>query len=164
VRQSSEPVVSGLFTAAHAGSPMESHTQVEVVPGVGIIGDRYAARLGYWSNPKWPDQELTLVEAEVADELEIDAGRLRRNIVTRGLRLDDVIGRTFQIGDAVLVGIRRCDPCRYLDSLTRPGLSRLLAGRGGVRAHILQGGRIHIADQIIAGLCRARILGADAKR
>lgn len=149
MRQGPRPIISGLFTAPYAGSPMEQRRQVEVVPGVGIIGDRYAAHLGHWSDPKWPDQELTLVEGEVADALEIDAGQLRRNIVTRGIRLDDLLGCTVHIGDAVIIGIRRCDPCRYLDGLTRPGLARVLAGRGGVRAHILQGGQIHVADQIL---------------
>jgi len=127
---------------------MEPRMHFEVVASVGIIGDRYAAHLGHWSDPKWPDQELTLVEGEVADAMEIDAGLLRRNIVTRGIRLDDLLGRTVHIGDAVIIGIRRCDPCGYLDGLTRPGLARALAGRGGVRAHILQGGQIHVADQI----------------
>lgn len=140
--------VVGLYTAARAGAPLQPRAWVEVVPGVGISGDRYATRLGHWSDPRWPHQVMTLVEGEVAEELAVDAGQLRRNIVTRGVRLNDLIGLTFQLGGAQFVGVRRCDPCRYLDSLTRPGLGRALRERGGLRAHILQGGRIHVADRM----------------
>ncbi|HZU76062.1 MAG TPA: MOSC domain-containing protein [Dehalococcoidia bacterium] len=141
--------VVGLYTAACAGAPITGQTVVEVRPGVGIVGDRYARGLGYWSDPKWPDQELTLVEAEVAEDLDIDAGALRRNVVTHGVRLDGLIGVRFRIGDAVIEGVRPCDPCRHLESLTRPGIARALAGRGGLRARILTGGRLHVGDPLI---------------
>jgi len=118
--------VVGLCTAARAGAPLQPRAWVEVVPGVGISGDRYATRLGHWSDPRWPHQEMTLVEGEVAEELAVDAGQLRRSIVTRGVRLNDLIGLTFQLGGAQFVGVRRCDPCRYLDSLTRPGLAWII--------------------------------------
>jgi MOSC domain-containing protein YiiM len=131
------------------GAPVEPRGWVEVVPGVGIIGDRYAARLGHWGDPRWPDQELTLVEAEVAEELGIGAGQLRRNVVTRGVQLNAMIGNTFRIGDAVLIGVRTCHPCRYLESLTRSGLADALAGPGGLRARILSGGRISVGDLFI---------------
>lgn len=141
--------VVGLFTAACAGVPVAPRAWVDVVPGVGIVGDRYATHHGHWSDPKWPDQEVTLVETEVAAEVGIDAGQLRRNVVTCGIRLDEVIGARFQIGDVVLVGVRRCDPCRYLESLLRPGLAQALMGRGGLRARIIRGGRIHVGDGIL---------------
>ncbi len=140
--------VIGLYTAASRGAPMRAQAWVDAMPGVGIDGGRYATGLGDWSDPRWPDQELTLVEGEVADDLAIDAGQLRRNIVTRGVRLTDLIGVTFELGRARLVGVRRCAPCRYLDSLARPGLHQALRNRGGLRAHILQGGRIHGADRL----------------
>ncbi|MBI4498858.1 MAG: MOSC domain-containing protein [Chloroflexi bacterium] len=142
-------LVIGLYTAPRAGAPVEARAWVEVVPGVGIIGDRYALGLGHWSDPKWPDQELTLVEAEVAEALDLDAGQLRRNIVTRGIRLNDLIGTTFQIGGATLAGVRPCDPCRYLESLTRPGILKALAFRGGLRARILRAGRIRVGDAVL---------------
>jgi MOSC domain-containing protein YiiM len=112
------------------------------------VGDRYAHGRGHWSDPQWPDQELTLVEAEVAAALTIEAGLLRRNVVTRGVRLDEFLGVRFRIGDAVLAGVRRCDPCRYLDTLTRPGLAQALVGRGGLRARIVTGGRLRVGDAI----------------
>ena len=142
--------VVGLYTAPRARAPMDSHDAVEVVAGVGIPGDRYATGLGHWSDPRWPDQELTLVEAEVADDVGLPANQLRRNIVTRGVRLDDLIGTTFKIGDAVLQGIRPCDPCVHIQALTRPGILKALVDRGGLRAHIVTGGRIQVGDRIEA--------------
>lgn len=140
--------VVGLFTAVSAGAPVSSHDWVMVTPGHGIEGDRYAAGRGHWSDPRWPDQELTLVEAEVAAALGMDAGALRRNIVTEGVRLGDLIGRRFEVGGVTLYGVRLCDPCAYLDSLTRLGVAHALKGRGGLRARALEGGRLHIGDPI----------------
>jgi hypothetical protein len=141
--------VVGLYTATEAGAPVASRETVEIEAGRGIVGDRYATGSGYWSDPKWPDQELTLVEAEVADALAIEAGALRRNVVTRGVRLDDLIGRRFRIGDAVIEGVRPCDPCRHIESLTRPGIARELVGRGGLRARILTSGRLRVGDAVL---------------
>lgn len=141
--------VVGLYTAAAAGAPIASRTWVDVLPDAGIIGDRYARRLGHWSDPKWPDQELTMLEAEVADDLAIDPGVLRRNVVTRDLRLDTLIGVRFQIGDAVLEGVRPCDPCQYLETLTRPGVTRALVGRGGLRVRVITSGRIQVGDAVV---------------
>lgn len=141
--------VVGLYTAVTAGAPMISHSVVEVRPGLGVVGDRYATGCGYWSDPRWPDQELTLVEAEVAEALNVDAGALRRNVVTRGVRLHELIGVRFRIGEVLLAGVRPCDPCRYLETLTRPGLARALAGRGGLRARVLTAGRLCVGDAIV---------------
>lgn len=146
--------VAGLYTAPTAGTPMVGHDWVEVAVGAGVLGDRYALGLGHWSDPRWPDQEVTLVEIEVAEALAVDAGALRRNIVTRGLRLDRLIGASFHIGeiDAVeLEGVRPCDPCGYLEELTRPGLASELRTRGGLRARVLRGGRIAVGDRVYVG-------------
>ena len=76
-----------------------ARTVVTVVAGVGIGGDRYATHRGYWSDPKWPDRGLTVVESEVAEMLGLDTGTLRRNIVTRDVRLGDPIGVRVAIGE-----------------------------------------------------------------
>ena len=141
-------VVVGLFTATRQGAPMAGHARVDVVPGTGIPGDRYATGRGYWSDPRWPDQELTFVAVEVAEKLGIDAGLLRRNVVTRDVDLDALMGVTFQLGSAVLRGVRRCDPCVYLDGLTRPGVARGLGRRGGLRASVVVAGSISVGDRL----------------
>ncbi len=143
--------IDGIFTTTAAGEPMQSRVSAEAEVGVGIVGDRYATKRGYYSDPKWPDQEITLVEAEAAEAARMEARLLRRNIVTRGVRLDDLIGCEFRLGNALLLGVRRCDPCSYLEGLTRPGLVKALAGRGGLRAKVLQGGRIGVGDTVVVG-------------
>lgn len=147
--------VVGIYTAPEAGAPMEQQGSVIVVPGVGIVGDRYALGTGTWSDPRWPDQELTLFEAEVAEELGIEHYVPRRNIVVRDVSLDGLIGTRFRLGDALLAGVRRCDPCRYIQELTGiPGLTKSLAQeRGGIRVRIIEGGKIRLGDTIeVVGL------------
>ena len=144
-----------MFTSPTAGAPMAQQGSVVVVPGVGIVGDRYALGTGHWSAPRWPDQQLTLFEVEVAEELGCEPYEARRNIVTRGVRLFGLIGVRFRIGGALLAGVRACDPCSYIERLTgRPGLTKqLTSGRGGLRARIIEGGMIRLGDRIeVVGL------------
>jgi len=143
-------VVEGIFTAAAAGEPMRSHTSAELVAGLGIPGDRYATGQGHWSDPRWPDQELTLVEAELLEDLGLTMDGLRRNIVTRGIDLEEAVGCDLVVGTAVLRAVRPCEPCRYIETLTRPGLFAELRGHGGVRAAVLRGGVIRVGDGITA--------------
>ena len=140
--------VAALFIAERAGAAMQRRHEVALVAGKGIVGDRYLSGCGHWSDPRWPDQELTLIMAETASALGLDPASLRRNIVTRGVELDALIGATFQLGEATLRGVRRCDPCRYIERFTRPGAMHELATRGGLRAHILVGGRVRIGDEV----------------
>jgi len=142
--------VEAIFTAPEAGAPMEQQGSVVVVPGVGIVGDRYALGSGTWSDPRWPDQELTLFEAEVAEALGIEPYVPRRNIVLRGVSLYGLIGVRFRLGEALLLGVRPCAPCRYIERRTGvAGLTQGLAGeRGGLRVRILEGGRIRLGDAI----------------
>lgn len=149
VEEAAGGFVAQLLTAPRAGAPMSRHESLEMVAGVGIPGDRYAEGLGHWSDPRWPDQQLTLVEAELADDLGLDdPALLRRNIVTRGVDLADLIGREFRVGSALLRGVRPCDPCRYLEHLVREGLFRDLAGRGGLRAEVVAGGVVRVGDRL----------------
>lgn len=138
----------GLYTAVEAGAPMEAHTEVEVVAGLGIVGDRYATGRGHWSDPCWQDRELTLFAKETADALSLPPEAFRRNLITEGVLLDALIGRQFRMGEVRLFGVRRCDPCRYLEERVRPGLVRELAECGGLRIRIVAGGRLRLNDAI----------------
>lgn len=143
------PRLTAIFTAPAAAEPMRAHQAVELLAGIGIEGDRYALGLGHWSDPTWPDQQITLLESEVAAALGVDAGALRRNLVTSGIRLDTLIGHDFRIGGVLLHGVRHCDPCGYIETLTRAGMAaELAAGRGGLRAAVLEGGLINLGDAI----------------
>ena len=90
-----EGAVAGLFTAAGAGKPMDTHDEVRLVAGAGIDGDRYAARTGKWSDTPATGRQLTLIEAEAIEALarehgiELAAGETRRNLTTRGISLND---------------------------------------------------------------------------
>ena len=143
--------VVALHIAGRGGEPVQSPDAVDVVAGVGIVGDRYATRTGHWSDPRWPDQQLTLVEDEVAEGLGLSSALLRRNVVTRGVRLPQLIGVRFRLGDVELQGVRVCDPCTYLQRLTgRAGLARRLGPTGGgLRAAVLSDGRIAIGDRVV---------------
>lgn len=153
-RRASGPLcgrVEQLLVATKAGAPMQSREAVELAGGKGVVGDRYAGRRGHWSDPKWPDQELTLVESEVALTLGIEPMQLRRNIVTSGVDLGALIGRRFRVGagGAMVEGVRRCDPCAYIEGFSRAGMLKELAGgRGGLRARIIRGGWVHAGDEI----------------
>ena len=115
---------------------MRSVSTAEVVEGRGLLGDRYERKAGTFSNPKGGGYDLTLVEAEALEELsakgvELSPIEARRNIVERGIALDDLIGRRFRIGEVECYGQRRCEPCSHLERLTRPGVLRGLVHRGG---------------------------------
>ena len=137
--------------SASAGEPVRSPEAVQLVAGVGIVGDRYTTRKGHWSDDRWPDQQLTLVEEEIADELEMSPGLLRRNVVTRGVSLAELIGVRFLIGDVVVQGVRTCDPCAYLERLVgRAGLASEFGRAGpGLRAAVLTDGRITVGDPVV---------------
>jgi MOSC domain-containing protein YiiM len=94
--------------------------------------------------------ELTLVEADVLDEIELPWEEARRNIVTRDVSLNGLVGRRFRIGSVECVGRRLAEPCAHLERLARPGLLRPLVHRGGLRADIVTCGVIRLGDEIEA--------------
>ena len=141
--------IEAIYTALAEGEPMLSHASVELVAGVGITGDRYALGSGRFSDPKFADQQLTLVEAEVAERVGLRLDETRRNVVTRGVVLEDLIGKRFRLGAVEIRGIRPCDPCSYLEGRTREGLVRDMAHKGGLRAEILKGGVVRVGDALI---------------
>lgn len=147
--------LEGIYTAPFAGAPMEQQGTVVLAPGVGIVGDRYALGTGTWSDQRYPDQELTLFEAEIAEAIGIEPYQTRRNLVTRGITLSGLVGVRFRIGAALMVGVRQCDPCRYIADLNGDRrLTKELGGwSGGLRARIVEGGIVRLGDAIeIVGL------------
>ena len=153
--QSPSAQIEAIHLADAAVGPPRAVPQATAIPGRGLVGDRYERGLGTFSD--WPkDHELTLVEAEVIEALarEHDVnfapGETRRNLTTRDVRLNDLVGRRFRIGpDVECIGTRRCEPCDHLERVTaRPNLCRVMAGRGGLRARILTAGTIRVGDPI----------------
>jgi MOSC domain-containing protein YiiM len=134
---------------------MQAVEHARAFPGVGLEGDRYALQQGTFFKPQ-PDFELTLIEAEAIEALhrdygvELAAGDARRNLVTRGVPLNHLVGREFQIGDVRIRGLRLCEPCSHLEAVTGRPLIKGLRHRGGLRAQILSQGTIRVGDSLTA--------------
>jgi len=145
--------VESIYIASAATAPTQPVNEAHAIPGSGLEGDRYALGLGTFSKPL-PDRELTLIEAEAIEALkreynfELPQGKARRNVVTRGVALNHLVGRDFTIGDVKIRGIRLCEPCDHLQRLTGGEVIKGLTHRGGLRAQILTPGTIHVGDAI----------------
>jgi MOSC domain len=146
-------VVEALLTTPRAEGAMRTHAGVELRAGRGIPGDRYFAGTGTFSASEKHGQQLTLIEAEVLDALgdgglPLAPADARRNVVTRGIDLNALVGREFRIGSARCVGRRLCEPCSHLQRLTGLALLRPMVHRGGLRADVLTSGAVHLGDAI----------------
>ena len=127
--------------------------RVEVLRGQGPVGDRY-----YAPTPREPGNgdDLTLIAAEALEGLtadtgiELSAAEARRNVLTRGIDLNALVGRRFVVGDVECVGVELCEPCRHLQALTVKGVLRGLVHRGGLRADVLRSGTIALGDAVLA--------------
>lgn len=139
--------VTALFVAAEATGPMQERSLLDAVAGRGLVGDRYHRGGGTFSGPV--GHEVTLVEADVCDDLPVTVADLRRNIVTSGIDLNALVGAQFGVGGAVLVGRRLCEPCRHLEELLGARIVRPLVHRAGLRADILRSGPIAVGDSVI---------------
>jgi hypothetical protein len=139
--------VAAILVAPAAESPLQRVDAVEALPEKGLAGDRYANGAGTFSAPG-RGYELTLVEADVLDEIELRWEDARRNIVVNGISLNGLVGKRFRVGAVECVGRRLAEPCAHLEKLARPGLLRPLVHRGGLRADILSGGTISVGDEI----------------
>ena len=146
--------VVSIFVVSKAGALMEARDEVKAIPGRGIEGDRYFEGTGFWSNHPGEGREITLVEMEAIEGLArekniaLKPAEMRRNLVTRGVPLNHLVGKEFQVGDVRLVGIRLCEPCHYLEELTTKGVLAGLIHRGGFRANVLTGGAVRVGDSV----------------
>jgi MOSC domain-containing protein YiiM len=121
-------------------APVES---VRAIAGHGLEGDRY-----FFPGGAEPGEALTLIEAEVLADVGLTGPQARRQIVVRGVRLNDLVGKRFRIGEIECLGVELCEPCLHLQGLTRPGIIKDLVHRGGLRADILSGGTISVGDRL----------------
>jgi MOSC domain-containing protein YiiM len=93
-------------------------------------------------------EALTLIEAEALEDVGLTGAQSRRQVVVRGVRVNDLVGKRFHVGDVECLGVELCEPCRHLQKLTRPGIIKDLIHRGGLRVDILSGGTISIGDKV----------------
>jgi hypothetical protein len=149
-------IVASIHTASEAGGPSQAISAAVLQAGSGIVGDRYHAGAGTFSDPLKTsgDWEVTLIESEEIErfnQLEgvaLSPGAFRRNVVTRGIRLNELVGRRFVVGTAVLEGLRLCEPCAYLATLLGPAVVKGMVHRAGLRARIVTGSVIRPGDTI----------------
>ena len=148
--------VVAIYSAAQAGAELVPLEVARLEAGHGLVGDRYFDRVGTFSKKLEPtrDWELTLIEKEEIDRFNAAAGvslgpgRFRRNIVTTGVRLNDLVGRRFRVGEAVLEGIRLCEPCAHLGRLIGPAVVKGMVHRAGLRARIVSGASVRPGDLV----------------
>jgi MOSC domain-containing protein YiiM len=159
--------VVAIYTAAAAGAPMQKRAAARAVPGRGLEGDRYFVGAGAFSGRAAPGREvteLTLIEEEVIEHLrndlslDVEAVDSRRNLVTRSVALNHLVGVEFSVGDVRLRGAGLCEPCVSLvKSREKRHLLRGLVHKGGLRAQILTSGTISIGDRVDAVAQRSSV-------
>lgn len=122
-------------------APVES---VRAVAGSGLEGDRHFRAEG-----QRPGGALTLIEAEMLEEVGLSGAESRRQVVVRGMRLNDLVGKRFKVGEIECLGVELCEPCTHLESLTRPGIIKELTHKAGLNADILSSGTIAVGDAVV---------------
>lgn len=139
--------------AGEAGAPLAAVEQARAVAGCGLEGDRHFSKEGDAARSK-PKFQVTLIAMEAVEALEnerkihVSPLELRRNLVTRGVSLNELVGKEFTVGEVLLKGVMLCEPCDHLASKTEPGVLPGLVHRGGLGADILRTGTLHIDDPI----------------
>ncbi len=147
--------VHSIHIADGRGEPTRAVPEVRAVLGMGLEGDRHFGRAA--AEPG-QGREVTLIELEAIEAMEqdygvkLEPGDARRNIVTRGVPLNDLVGREFRVGDVWLKGVRLNEPCAHLASLTHEKVLPGLVHRGGLRAQIVEGGVIRVGDGVDTAL------------
>ena len=151
--------VTAIFIAPAAQAPMEEITTAELEAGRGIVGDRYHAGAGTWSKAGEEHlnrRHVTLIEAEAVEAVArdygvpVDARITRRNIVTRGVALNHLVGMEFTVGSVRLRGVKLCEPCGHLERLAGLPIRQPLVHRGGLNCEVLETGRVEVGDLVDA--------------
>jgi MOSC domain-containing protein YiiM len=146
---STEGTVTGIYVAPHAGEPAEERDQAHALPGSGLEGDRHTTGDGTFPSGL-PGSALTLIEAEVCESFDppLDPSEHRRNVVTRGIDLNALVGHEFAVGEVRCRGMRLCEPCTVVERYSSRPVLRALVHRGGLRADILTEGLVRAGDSV----------------
>ena len=146
-------VVEHIHLAETTGAPIYAVSSVEAVAGEGLVGDRTYGQATA-KGRAGEGLDLTLVEAEMVEALLTDAGielapgEVRRQLTTRGVALNDLVGKRFYVGDVLCEGVRLCEPCDYLQRLIGKPVVKAMVHRAGLRANLLTSGPIRVGDAV----------------
>ena len=143
-----------IHVAPQASATMQALSEARLLAGTGLEGDRYANRLGTYSKRHHVDRQVTLIEVETLEALARDRhiklapNQHRRNLTTRGVPLNHLVGQYFRVGNCVLFGGRLNVPCMYLESVTGKQVFKPLLNRSGLNCRIVVGGAVSVGDRI----------------
>ena len=151
-----EGLLKEILISAAAGERMESIAEAELVSGSGIVGDRYYCGKGTFSErlAGMPDVQVTLIQKEEIDAfnaksgLNLSAEDFRRNLVTAGLELNDLVGKEFTVGPVTLRGLRLCEPCSHLAAILGNEIMNYMVHKAGLRAQVVSGGRVKVNQSV----------------
>lgn len=146
--------IEGLHYVPRSFLPMKNPEALTLLAGVGVQGDRYSTESGFYSDRPEEGRQVTLFEVETLEALQRDHNIIlrphehRRNITTRGVPLNHLVGQKFRIGDVLLEATRLSTPCRHIEQITGQEIFEPLINRSGLHARILIGGQIHLGQAI----------------
>lgn len=133
---------------------MRTFGELLLEAGVGVVGDRYAARIGFYSDLHHDGRQVSLFESETLQAIERDykislaPTDHRRNITTLGVPLNHLVGRRFTVGNALLEGVMLSVPCRHIEQVTGKEIFNAMVHRSGLMARIVRGGPVRVGDAI----------------
>ena len=136
-------MIEAIHIGPDKGGALGAVDEVRALAGKGLEGDR-----NFREGGAKPGQALTLVEAEEVEGVGLGLGETRRNVTVRGVRLNDLVGKRFKVGEVECFGVELCEPCEHLQSMTRPGIIKELVHRAGLNADILTDGTIRVGDEL----------------
>jgi MOSC domain-containing protein YiiM len=147
----SEGTVAAICMASRKGDPMVSVEEAMAVAGEGLSGDRYARGEGSWSRGQVGRRQVTLINALFVQGSGFEYAETRRNIAILGVELMDLIGQEFLVGDAMMRGLKYCDPCLRPSVLSNKDIAFRDAfhDRGGLVAEVLRSGLIRVGSPVI---------------
>jgi MOSC domain-containing protein YiiM len=134
--------------------PMRSFGELMLEAAVGVVGDRYALRRGFYSDRHHDGRQVTLFESEALEAIERDykislaPTEHRRNITTQGVPLNHLVGKRFSVGSALLEGVMLSVPCRHIEQITGKEVFNAMVHRSGLMARIVRGGPVRVGDLI----------------
>jgi MOSC domain-containing protein YiiM len=142
--------VEGIYVTPEHGELPQPVESVRALAGRGLEGNRY------FFDEAPAGRALTLIAAEAVEAMEREHGialeprESRRNVVTRGIDVNELVGKRFRVGNVECEGVELCEPCADLQAMTKPGVIKGLAHRGGLNADILSDGEISVGDAVVA--------------